>query len=191
MCNLTFLVFFIPTFSDVLPGLIVAWVLFWFFGIIGLIIYAKKRQSDQRAAMQPLCVWEYSATDWQKYADLYDLAKFPKGAARVQMTLLDVWIIDEGKVRRTILDDDRKCVTACKFENHILKFRIRAWAIPSRYGSVVYSVQDVSLPVPIGNESDANEFAKLVNENIARMNKKVISVMPDDDINGLLAEVNF
>lgn len=185
------LFFFLPTFLDLLPGLIIAGIFVWVGGLLGLISYAKKRQSDDRAAMEPLCVWEYSAADWQKYAELYDLAKFPKGAARVQMTLLDVWIIDDGRVRRTILDDDRKCVTACKFEKQMLKIRVRSWAIPSRYGSVVYSVQDVSLPVPIGNEGEANDIARLLNEKIARQNKKIASVMPDDAFNGLLAEVNF
>ena len=183
--------FFFPSFLDLLPGLIIAGIFVWIGGLVGLIRYAKIRQGDERAAMEPLCAWQYSAADWQKYAELYDLAKFPKGAARVQMTLLDVWIIDDGRVRRTILDDDRKCVTACKFEKQMLKIRIRAWAIPSRFGSVVYSVQDVILPVPIGSEREASEFAGLLNENIVRMNKKVASVMSDDSINGLLAEANF
>ena len=191
MNNQSFFIFLFPTFLDLLPHLIFAGVFIGIGGLVTLIRYEKSRQGDVRAEMEPLCVWQYTAEEWQKYAELYDLAKFPKGAARVQMTLLDVWIIDDGRVRRTILDDDRKCVTACKFENHILKIRIRAWAIPSRFGSVVYSVQDVSLPVPSGSEREANEFVRLLNENIVRMNKKVVSVMPDEGFSGLLTEANF
>ncbi len=84
------------------------------------------------------------------------------------MTLLDVWIIDDDRVRRTILDDNRKCVTACKFANQMLKIRVRSWAISSGLGSVNYSIQDVFLPVPFGMECDAVEITKLFNENIAR-----------------------
>ena len=189
--NDQFFIFLFPSFLDLLPGLIFAGMLFWLFGLVALIRYAKGRQGDARAAMEPLCSWHYSAEEWREYADVYDLAKFPKGAARVQITLLDVWIVDDGRVRRLILDDDRKCVTACKFENQTLKIRVRSWAIPSRYGSVVYSVQDVRLPVPAGTEWDAIELARLFNENIHRQNKKVVSVMPDDSLSLAGAEAGF
>ena len=191
MNNQSFLIFLFPTFLDLLPHLIFAGVFIGLGAFVTLIRYEKNRQGDVRAEIEPLCVWQYSAAEWRKYADIYDLAKFPKGAARVQMTLLDIWIIDDGRVRRLILDDDRKCVTACNFANQMLKIRVRSWAIPTRFGSVEHSVEDVRLPVPAGMEWDAIELARLFNENIARQNKKVVSVMPDDALIGLTAEADF
>ena len=184
-------IFLFPSFLDLLPHLIFAGVFIGMGAFVTLIRYEKNRQGDVRAEMEPLCVWHYSADEWRKYAEQYDLAKFPKGAARVQITLLDVWIVDDGRVRRTILDDDRKCVTACKFENQTLKIRVRSWAIPSRFGSLSYSVQDVRLPVPAGTEWDAIELARLFNENIRRQNKKVVSVTPDDSLSLAGAEADF
>lgn len=184
-------IFLFPSFLDLLPHLIFAGMFLGLFGLVTLIRYAKSREGDTRAEMEPLCVWRYSAAEWQRYAELYDLAKFPKGAARVQMTLLDVWIIDDGRVRRLILDDDRKCVTACNFTNQILKIRVRSWACPYRYGNVHYSVQDFRLPVPAGMEWDAIEIARLFNENIQRQNKKVVSVMPSDYLSLATAEADF
>ena len=130
MSNQTLFIFFFPSFSDLLPHLIFAGVMFWVFGLVALISYVKNRQGDARAEIEPLCVWRYSAAEWQKYAANYDLAKFPKGEARAQT-------------------------------------------------------------VPIGMERDVVEITKLFSENIARQNKKVASVMPDDFFNGLLGEANF
>lgn len=191
MFNQFHLIFFFPSFLDLLPHLIFAGVFFWIFVLITLIRYAKTRDGDARAQMEPLAVWHYSPAEWQKYAEMYDLAKFPQGAARVQITLLDVWIVDDGRVRRTILDEERKCVTACKFENQILKIRVRSWAIPTRFGSVAYSVQDVSLPVPEGHERVAGELAKLFSEHILRANKKVASVMPASALSRTGSEISF
>ena len=191
MNNQSFLIFLFPTFLDLLPHLIFAGVFIGLGAFVTLIRYEKNRQGDVRAEIEPLCVWQYSAAEWRKYTELYDLAKFPNGAARVQITLLDIWIIDDGRVRRTILDDDRKCVTACSFANQMLKIRVRSWACPYRYGSVHYSVQDVHLPVPAGMEWDAIELARLFNENISRQNKKVVSVTPDDSLSVLMPETDF
>ena len=184
-------IFLFPSFLDLLPHLIFAGVFVGLGAFVTLLRYAKSREGDARAEMEPLCSWHYSADEWRKYAEIYDLAKFPKGAARVQITLLDVWIIDDGRVRRTILDDDRKCVTACKFENQTLKIRVRSWACPYRYGSVHYSIQDIRLPVPAGTEWDAIELARLFSENIHRQNKKVVSVMPSDYLSLAGAEIDF
>lgn len=191
MCNQPILAFLFWTLGDLIGPMIMGGIFFWLFGLVALIRFAKNRESKTRAEMEPLCVWEYSAAEWQKYAVDYDLAKFPKGAAKVSFTLLDVWITDDGMVRRTILDEDRKCVTACRFENQILKIRVRSWAIPTRFGSVVHIVQDVRLPVPFGYESEVNQVVKLFNENIVRMNKKVVSVMPDNFLNGVIGEADF
>ncbi len=183
--------FLLTTIGDLIPTFVIAEMFIIVAGIVTLFRAAKISEGDAGAEMEPLCVWEYSAAEWQKYAVDYDLAKFPKGASRVQITLLDVWIIDDGMVRRTILDEERKCVTACRFENRILKIRVRSWASQARFGGIVYRVQDVRLPVPFGYEAEVNQVVKLFNENIVRMNKKVSSVMPDTFLNGVVSETDF
>ena len=172
-------VFLFSTFASLVPTLVIVGMFLLVFALVSVARRAKTSDTNFRIQMEPLAVWDYSPDEWQNYAKLYDLAKFPKGAARVSITLLDVWIIDDGEVRRKILADTRKCMTACRFVDQIMKLRVRSWACPYRSGRVVYSVEDFSFPIPLEKTEEAIKIERLFNENIISQSEKVASVMPE------------
>lgn len=139
--------------------------LFLLIVILGSIGYARKVRS--RAITKSLCSWEYSASEWLCYAKLYDLSKNPQGAARVKVTPLDIWIIDESRTIRLELNEKLKGVTDCRLANDVLKVRV-LWVNTGARGRIKRGAEDFQLFVPVGREADALKAAAYFKENKAR-----------------------
>jgi hypothetical protein len=160
-------------------------------GILGLIIvtlvvanYVYLQKVKYRAGVAPLCSWEYTAFEWQQYARVYDLGDQPKGAAKVKITPLDIWIADDSHNQRKELTEDLKCVTDCLIANGILSIRI-LWL--RSYGKgVTPGATNFQLPIPLGKERDASRVVEHFMKNTLEVTEKLARITRHNSLNPYL-----
>jgi len=170
-------------------------------GVIGmaLIVVAVKvgeklndnHKRKVRNKTPPICVWQYSADEWQHLVDTTDLADTARGSAIVRITPTDIWIDDNSSSLRKELIGYRKYVTACKFEGSTLSLRVRSTAKYVRSNVQVMYCKDYRLPVPIGHEEDASKVVKYFSKWVADNPVKVANVSPKGNGATLFGEQGF
>ncbi len=181
---------FVLIFSYLKIGLSVALVLvIVLFGIGVWVINVIGRKS--RYQMAPLCMLEYSSEQWKEYAISYGLSDKPAGNAKIKITILDIWIVDENRSVQNVLDGLNRCVTACKLERGVLSIRVRGYTSTTMSGFKSYYHYDYRFPVPAGNEAEAAKVVAFFQEQIARNSFKIASVIADDNVEGIFGETGF
>lgn len=189
---MTSLLIFFKTSDIVIPVIVFGGIFLLAVGFVVVAQIANANKVKFRAKIEPICTWEYPEAEWLDYAARYDLAKVPKGVARVKITPVDIWIADDGWNRRNELDAMRTCVTGCRIENNIFKIRARSWAMRSRGSSrVTYTKLDIHLPIPHGEEQGAAKAVEYFTNNIAKQSEKIASVMPEDGSVGIFGDTGL
>lgn len=188
---MTLLLFFFKTSDTIIPVVVFGGIFLLAVGFVVVARIANANKIKHRAKIEPICTWEYPEAEWLDYAKRYDLAKVPKGIARVKITPVDIWIKDDGWDRRNELDAMRTCVTGCKIENSIFSIRARSWAMRSKSSHVTYTKLDLHLPIPAGKEADAAKALAVFTGIIASKSEQIARVTPDNGSVGLFGDMDI
>ena len=171
--------------------LIIAGIAVFILIFVPLMWIVNVRMRRIRSQTPPLCAWEYSVEQWKEYAVAYDLSNKPAGAAKVRITPKDIWIDDANGSLQKVLDGIRRCVTACKFEQNTLSFRVRGYTSTTMSGMKTFFHHDYRLPVPVGHEADAAKVRSFFEGRIAGNSSRITEYTPDDSVQGIFEETGF